>query len=57
MNKIIYSARVMAQLTEMGFKPSYSMPNPYKPQFTCWVYERDDKFDSALSTVLEAEGK
>lgn len=57
MNKIIYSARVMAQLTEMGFKPSYSMPNPYKPQFTCWVYERDDKFDSALSKVLEGEGQ
>lgn len=40
-------------LQEKGFKPLLQMPNPAKPQFTCWVYEWTEDFQKAFDELLE----
>ena len=51
-NKIIYSKRIMEALVEMGNLPLKSMPNPYKPEFQCWIFEVNDKFQKDLDRIL-----
>lgn len=51
-NQIIYSAKVMTQLVELGFTPIFTMKNPKYPQFDCWVFKRTSKFLEALNKVL-----
>lgn len=41
--KIIYPLWMNIALQEKGFKPLLQMPNPAKPQYTCWVYEWNDE--------------
>lgn len=52
MNKIIYSLQKMLQLVEMGFIPVATMKNPKYPEYDCWVFERSEEFDAALTIVL-----
>lgn len=51
-NKIIYSKRVMEALIAMGNLPLKSMPNPYKPEFQCWIFKVDDKFQKDIDKIL-----
>jgi len=51
-NKIIYTRRIAMQLIEMGHVPAGTMPNPSKPEFLCWIFNRTTKFDRDLSEVL-----
>ena len=51
-NKIIYSKRIMEQLVAAGNLPLKSMPNPYKPEFQCWIFEITDKFQKDLDRIL-----
>ena len=51
-NKIIYSKRIMEALVEMGNLPLKSMPNPYKPEFQCWIFKITDKFQHDINIIL-----
>ncbi len=51
-NKIIYSKRLMETLVSMGDIPLQSMPNPYKPEFQCWIFEVTDKFQKDMDKIL-----
>lgn len=52
--KIIYTRRIALKLVEMGHIPAGTMPNPSKPQFMCWIFNRTPKFDQDLAKVLTA---
>lgn len=52
MTKIIYSLKVMLKLTEMGFIPLVTMPNPKNNKFNCWIYAVTDEFKVALDGIL-----
>lgn len=54
-NKIIYTRRIAMQLIEMGHVPAGTMPNPSKPEFLCWIFKRNEKFDRDLGSVLGAK--
>ena len=51
-NQIIYSARVMTQLVELGFMPKETMKNPKYPQYDCWIFENTKEFQGVLPKVL-----
>lgn len=50
--KIIYSKRIMEALIAAGHLPLKSMPNPYKPEFQCWIFEVNEKFQKDLDAIL-----
>ena len=54
-NKIIYSKKLMEKLVEKGNIPLKSMTNPYKPEFQCWIFAVNDKFNSDMTEVLDHE--
>lgn len=51
-NKIIYSKRIMEALVALGNIPLKSMPNPYKPEFQCWIFRITNKFQKDLDKIL-----
>lgn len=51
-NKIIYSKRIMEALVAAGNIPLKSMPNPYKPEFQCWIFEVNEKFQKDIDKIL-----
>ena len=51
-NKIIYSKRIMELLVSLGNIPLKSMPNPYKPEFQCWIFKITNKFQKDLDKIL-----
>lgn len=53
--KIIFSLRVNIELQKLGFKPILQMPNPHKPEFTCWIYEWNENIEKYFSQILEGE--
>ena len=53
-NKIIYSKRIMEELIARGHIPLKSMPNPYKPEFQCWIFEVSEKFQKDIDEILNA---
>lgn len=55
-NKIIYSLRVFLKLKEMGIYPITTTSNPNKPNFLCWIYNKDQEFDKAFDRIME-DGK
>ena len=52
MNKIIYSLNIMEQLVSKGHVPVSSMPNPKYPQYMCWIFSVNEKFQKDLDEVL-----
>lgn len=52
MNKIIYSLKVMLRLVELGHIPIATMENPKFPEYKCWVFENNEKFQQDLDNVL-----
>lgn len=52
-NKIIYTRKIAMKLVEMGNVPAGTMPNPSKPEFLCWIFNMNPKFERDLQTVLE----
>lgn len=52
-NKIIYSMRINIELQKKGLKPILSMPNPYKENLVCWVYEETEEFIEAFNQIME----
>ena len=50
--KIIYTRRIALKLVEMGHIPVGTMPNPSKPNFLCWIFNRTPKFEQDLLKVL-----
>ena len=40
-NKIIYSLRIFLKLKNMGIHPIATTSNPQKPNFVCWIYNKD----------------
>ena len=52
MNKIIYSLNIMEQLVSKGHVPVSSMPNPKYPQYLCWIFSVNEKFQKDLDEVL-----
>ena len=51
-NKIIYSLRVHLELTKRNIYPVATTPNPWKPNFMCWIYEKTPELDEALTAIL-----
>lgn len=43
--QIIYNMNMATQLVAKGHKVRGTMPNPFKPDFTAWVFEVDDTFE------------
>ena len=52
-NKIIYTRRIAMKLIEMGNIPSATTPNPSKPEFLCWIFPVNNKFERDLQTILD----
>ena len=52
-NKIIYTRRIAMKLIEMGNIPSGTTPNPSKPEFLCWIFPVNNKFERDLQTILD----
>lgn len=50
--KIIYSLKIHLALCKRGFNPISVMPNPKKPEFNCWVYERTPALDLAFDEIV-----
>ena len=50
--KIIYSKRVMLALASYGIQPITSMQNQKDLRFTCWIYELNDKLNTALDEIM-----
>ncbi len=50
--KIIYSKRVMEALVEHGVFPLKTMPNPYKPEFMCWIFQTTKEFQKIFEEVM-----
>lgn len=42
----------MESLIAMGNIPLKSMPNPYKPEFQCWIFEVNEKFQKDMDKVM-----
>ena len=55
--QIIYSRKIMLKLVERGFIPIQTMPNPYKKNFQCWVFEATDDFIEAREELLGGRRK
>ena len=53
--KIIYSMKYAIQLKLNGHKVLTTMPNPNDNRLMCWVFQRDQTFDSDLSQLIEKE--
>lgn len=51
-NKIIYTRRIAMKLIEMGNVPVGTTQNPSKPEFLCWIFPVNKKFESDLQTIL-----
>lgn len=51
-NKIIYTRRIATKLIEMGNLPVATTPNPSKPEFLCWVFANNPKFEKDLNAIL-----
>lgn len=43
----------MEALVAAGNIPLKSMPNPYKPEFQCWIFEITDKFVKDMDRIFE----
>lgn len=52
-NKIIYTRRIAMKLIEMGNIPSGTTPNPSKPEFLCWIFPVNSKFERDLQSILD----
>ena len=44
-NKIIYSLRIHLELKERNIYPIGTTPNPWKPNFMCWIYKKTEELD------------
>lgn len=56
-NKIIYTRRIAMKLIEMGNIPSGTTPNPSRPEFLCWIFPVNNKFERDLQTIVEQNKK
>ena len=52
-NKIIYSLRIYLRLKEKGIEPIATTSNPQKPNFICWIYNKDEAFEKALDEIMD----
>lgn len=52
-NKIIYTRRIAMKLIEMGNIPSGTTPNPSRPDFLCWIFPVNNKFEKDLQSILD----
>lgn len=54
--KIIYSLQIHIALRMAGFEPVFEMPNPRKPQYTCWIYENSPELEEVFDRcIIEME--
>lgn len=49
--KIIYSLRIAMYLIKKGHKVVTTMPNPEEPQYTAWIFQLDDTFETDFEHV------
>lgn len=52
-NKIIYTRRIAMKLIEMGNIPTSTTPNPSRPDFLCWIFPVNNKFEKDLQSILD----
>ena len=52
-NKIIYTRKIAMKLIEMGHIAVGTMPNPSKPEFLCWIFPVNSKFEKDLQFILD----
>lgn len=48
---VIYRMDFAMKLIEMGHKVMSTMPNPQKPKYTTWIFEKDDTINQDLMTL------
>ena len=53
--KIIYKKDYAIKLIAMGHKLLETMPNPYKKEFICWIFEEDDTLDEDLNRLIRGD--
>ena len=51
-NKVIYSLKIHIALRMAGFEPVFEMPNPRKPQYTCWIYEDTPELEEVFDKCI-----
>jgi hypothetical protein len=51
-NKVIYSLKIHIALRMAGFEPVFEMPNPRKPQYTCWIYEDTPELEEVFDRCI-----
>lgn len=51
--KVVYNMKYAIQLKLKGHKVLTTMPNPKDSKLMCWVFERDQTFDSDLSELIK----
>ena len=54
--KIVYNMKYAIQLKLKGHQVITTMPNPKNNNLICWIFNRDQTFDSDLSEIIE-EGR
>lgn len=52
-NKIIYTKRVATRLIELGNIPVGTTPNPSRPEYICWIFNRNAKFERDVQLVMK----
>ena len=52
--KIIYTLNLRLALLKRGFEPVFEIPNPKKPEYRAWVYERTPEFNAAFDELYSA---
>lgn len=53
--KVIFSKDVAYKLRKQGFHLKYTTPNPYKPEFDCYVFQDSPYLAAALTDIVKAK--
>lgn len=54
--KIVYNMQYAIELKLKGHQVITTMPNPKNDKLICWIFNRDQTFDSDLSDIIN-EGR
>lgn len=50
--KIVYKMDLALELIQRGHEVLITMPNPKKPEFTCWVFSMDSTLERDIQSIV-----